>query len=572
MKKRASAVSTGGESLPDTTLSSLRAKSFAVGSGKGGVGKSTTALNLAVYYAKLGIKTALCDLDPLSNIATILDLSEDKLAKVQEEIPDGPCLPGDYTLPVFTNLDLLFPRPKLKRGESARLLSKLFASFAEYLDNRYDLLVYDLPAGIGQEENLSFLPFTNNLLVVTNAEPTSHVSAGGYIKAALEVAADIRIFFWHNKYSLIQDSGFNPRQVIENYNRYVQEELRLDPRSLKYVRDIAFVPHEPSLDLLQSSLSLEGSVRVKLLESCDLLQKKLLSDIPDGLDMDENSKNLIKHYIARRPRIPQVEIFCRELEEYYAGFYRNSGITPGFGKFLEKKKMKSFSDNNRAALRKYIRTVKSSALRERALRTARVIEGSLEEIRDGLRGAGNKAASQTEKIIHEYLVRLLKDGAACSAKLDGFTRNLLGMLLFYFALSKILNARSVQNLIYEFVPKRKNSRGVLVRDKNRQIHYLVEKDELYHAKYFSLIKTLFPVITNQLAALVKTFGLGAFVLRTAGSRETNRNAYLKLLTNFVHDAVHAGLGVFIGFKFNSASESIKKGAKDLLGELGITGS
>jgi flagellar biosynthesis protein FlhG len=495
-------------------------------------------------------------------------LSDEKLVNVREEIQDGPSLPDDYTLPVFTNLDLLFPKPKLKRGESAKLLSKLFVSFAEELDKRYDLLIYDLPAGLGQDENLSFLPFTNNLLVVTNAEPTSHVSAGGYIKAALEAAPDIRIFFWHNKYSLIQDSGFNPRQVIENYNRYVQEELRLDPRSVKYVKDIAFIPHEASLDLLQSSLSLEGSVRVKLLESCDLLQKKLLSDIPDGLTMDENSKNLIKHYIARRPRIPHVEIFCKELEEYYANFYRNSGLTPGLGKFLEKKKLRSFSGENKAALRKYIRAVHNSALRERALRAVRVLEGSLEEIRDNLSGSGNRAAPQTEKIIHEYVTRLLKDAAG--AKLDGFTRNLFGILLFNFALSKVLNVRSVRNLIFDFVPKRKNSRGALVRDKNRQITYLVERDELYHAKYFSLIKTLFPVVMKQLAILVKTFGFNAFVLRTVNNLpETNRNAYLKLLTNFIHDAIHAGLGVFIGFKFNTASESIKKGAKTLLDELGI---
>ncbi|MDR1316959.1 MAG: AAA family ATPase [Spirochaetales bacterium] len=555
----------------DTAFSPLKAKSFAVGSGKGGVGKSTTALNLAVYYAKLGIRTALCDLDPLSNIATILDISEEELSRVQEEIQDGPSLPDDYILPVFTNLDLLFPRPKLKRGQSAKLLSSIFVSFAGELDKRYDILIYDLPAGIGQEENLSFLPFTNNLLLVTNAEPTSHVSAGGYIKAALEVAPDIHIFFWHNKYSLVQVSGFNPRQVIENYNRYVQEELRLNPGSLKYVKDIAFIPHEPSLDLLHNSLSLEGSIRVKLLESCELLQKKILSDIPDGFDMDENSRNLIKHYIASQPRISHVEIFCKELEEYYAGFYRNSGLTPGLGKFLERKKMRSFSDTARENLRKYIRTIKGNILRERALRTAAIITGSLEEIRDSLNNSAGKTASQTEKIIQEYILRFLKDASAAGKKVDGFTRNLFGILFFYFALSRVLGMRAVQSLIFNFIPKRRNARGVLVRDKNKQIHYLVERDELYHAKYFSLIKTLFPLVMRQLALLAKAEGFGIFVLRTTGSHEINRNAYLRLLTNFIHDAVHAGLGVFIGFKFNLASEAIKKGAKNFLTELDITG-
>jgi flagellar biosynthesis protein FlhG len=229
--------------------------------------------------------------------------------------------------------------------------------------------------------------------------------------------------------------------------------------------------------------------------------------------------------------------------------------------------MRGFSDENRNHLRKYIRLIKSSALRERVLRTCGVIEGSLEEIKDSARIFGTSGSPQTEKILHDYIIRLLKDAAASAAKLDGFSRNLFSLLLFYFALSKILNVHDVQNLIFNFVPKRKNARGALVRDKNKQIHYLVERDELYHAKYFGLIKTLFPLVTRQMANLVKTFGFGVFVLRAAGSKDINRNAYLRLLTNFIHDAVHAGLGIFIGFKFNTASESIKKGAKTLLTEI-----
>jgi flagellar biosynthesis protein FlhG len=424
--------------------------------------------------------------------------------------------------------------------------------------------VYDLPAGVGEEENLRFLPYTANLLLVTNAEPTAHVSAGGYIKAALEAAPKIKIFFWHNKYALIQESGFNPRQVIENYNRYVPEELRLDQKALAYVKDVAFIPHDPALDLLQNSLSLEGSVRLRLLETCEVLQKILLSCIPDGLKMDENTRNLIKHYVARQKKIPQVEAFCCELEAYCENFYRNSGLTAGIGKFLAKKKMRAFSEENKNAIRRYVRAVKGSVLRERALRAAKVLEGALEEIKDSSRLFASGGGEQTEKILHDYILRLLKDASA-SPRLDAFCRNLLGILLFYFALSKIFEARSVQNLILNFVPKRKNTKGALVRDKNKQIHYLVERDELYHAKYFTLIKGLFPVSLRQLQSLAKNFGLAPLLLCTGAG--LNKNAYLKLLTNFIHDAVHAGLGVFIGFKFNTASEAIKKGAKTLLAEL-----
>ena len=555
--------------IREDILASLQKKSIAVGSGKGGVGKSTTALNLAVFYARMGIKVGLFDIDPLSNIATILDVEEAKLLRVRDEIGDESVPLEEYVLPVFSNLDLIFPRPKLKRGESVRLLARLFSSFAESLQKKYGLLIYDLPAGIGREENLDFLPFAKHLLVVTNSEPTSHVSAGGYLKAALETVPNIRIYFWHNKYALIQDNGFNPRQVIENYNRHVPEELQINKASLKAVKDIAFIPHDPSLDLLQSTISLEGSAQLKLLETCEVFQKKLLSEVPDGLDLDENSKNLIKHFIARRRSIQDVEAYAKEIEEYYVEFYRGTN-TPGIGKFLAKKKMGSFSENTRKLLREYIKKVKNHRLRQMVLKSMGNIEKSLEGFRDSARLFAVPKSPGLSKKIQDEVIAILKETAKTRSKLDSFDTNLAGVMLFYFALFKLMPSKPVQNLVYSFVPKRKNTKGSMVRDKNKQIHYLVEKDDEYHRKYFTLIQALFPVVLKQVSALVKAFGLGDLLLRTKNG-EANKNAYLKLLTNFVHDAIHAGLGVFIGFKFNTASESIKEGAKDLLREIGTNG-
>ena len=113
---------------------------------------------------------------------------------------------------------------------------------------------------------------------------------------------------------------------------------------------------------------------------------------------------------------------------------------------------------------------------------------------------------------------------------------------------------------------------MLFRSKNRQIHYLVEKDLEYHKRYFLLIKKLFPVALTQLSVLIRTYPpLETWILKDPRG-EANRTAYLKLLTGFVHDAIHAGLGVFIGFKFNTASEAIKQGARNLLAELSEKGS
>ncbi len=542
-------------------LDTLRQKSIAIASGKGGVGKSTTALNLAIYYAKVGIRVALLDMDPLSDIATILDLEspESALTKDRAKLPVS-----SYTQPVFTNLDLLFPRSKLRQGESQRLLQKALQEDGELWNHRYDLLIYDLPAGIGQEENLDFLAYVDKLVIVTNAEPTSHVSAGGYIRAALEVAPHLKLYFWHNKYSLVQENGFNPRQVIENYNRHVPEELQIDRSKLRIVKDIAFIPHDPSLDLLQNNLSLEGSTLLKLLESCEVLQKKLLAEIPEHLSLDENGKNLIKHYLGSLRKLPPSKEAVKQLEEYYGAFYRSTS-TPTIGKFLAKKKLSEFSVLLRKELFDYIEQIHHHRLRNRLLQVIPLLEESIESLKDAGRLFAISPSRSYSKRIHEKIVTLLSE-AVEDRSLEPFDRNLLGLILFYFALSKIIVSPSVQQLFFDFIPRRKNAKGAWVRDKNRQILYLVEKDLEYHKRYFLLIKKLFPVLLTQLSTLIRTYPpLKTWILKDR-SGEANRAAYLKLLTGFVHDAIHAGLGVFIGFKFNTASEAIKQGAKNLLAE------
>ena len=125
------------ETLINDPSNALRKKTFAVGSGKGGVGKTTTAANLAIYFAKKNLKVALVDLDPLSDIATILDLEDpESIHFREEEITSGKDL-RDFVKKVFTNLDLLFPAPQTDSGEASKQFERLYKHYSEELDSSY---------------------------------------------------------------------------------------------------------------------------------------------------------------------------------------------------------------------------------------------------------------------------------------------------------------------------------------------------------------------------------------------------------------------------------------------------
>src|SRR5512147_1000182 len=97
----------------DSSVKNLIAKSVAVSSGKGGVGKTTTAVNLALYYAKKNLRTGLVDLDPLSDIETLLDLKESETIIKENEFTGKNGSLSSHVHKVFLNFDILFPMAKL---------------------------------------------------------------------------------------------------------------------------------------------------------------------------------------------------------------------------------------------------------------------------------------------------------------------------------------------------------------------------------------------------------------------------------------------------------------------------
>jgi len=152
---------------------------IAVSSGKGGVGKTNIAVNMALTYAQMGKKVIVMDADlGLANVNVVLGIIPKynlyhlirKQKKMDEIIQDT-----SYGIKIVAGASGFSKIANLSEEERESIITEFSALSSA------DILIVDTGAGVSNNV-LSFIAAADDALIVTTPEPTAITDAYGIIK------------------------------------------------------------------------------------------------------------------------------------------------------------------------------------------------------------------------------------------------------------------------------------------------------------------------------------------------------------------------------------------------------
>lgn len=241
--------------------SETTAKTLAVISGKGGVGKSNFSLNLAISLAQKGKKILLFDMDiGMGNIDilmgvhsqySIVDFFERGLS-LMDIMVDGPQQVSFIT--GGTGLTNLFTLDETS-------FSRFMNEFNELL-KQFDYIMFDMGAGIS-EESVRFLLCVDELIVLVTPEPTAVMDAYSIMKYLHSINHDLPYLLVCNRVSTLKEGKETTTRMQNALNKFLNKEVTVlgylpDDRTVSHAvtKQIPFILYEPRAEISKALMNL----------------------------------------------------------------------------------------------------------------------------------------------------------------------------------------------------------------------------------------------------------------------------------------------------------------------------
>lgn len=126
---------------------------MAIANQKGGVGKTTTTINLSAALAEKGKKILVIDMDPQGNTSSGLGIDKDELEKTVYQLMIGECSFDECVQKdIFENLDILAANVNLSGIEIETMdmeeRNYILNNIVSEIKDRYDYIIIDCPPSL----------------------------------------------------------------------------------------------------------------------------------------------------------------------------------------------------------------------------------------------------------------------------------------------------------------------------------------------------------------------------------------------------------------------------------------
>lgn len=206
-----------------------------VSSGKGGVGKTNIAINLAIAFAEIGKKVVVMDADlGLANVNVILGIIPKynlyHVIKKQKQIRDI-IVDTQYGIQIIAGASGFAQLANLDEEERGAFIEGL-------KDLGYaDIIIVDTGAGVSQNV-LSFLRAADEAIIITTPEPTAITDAYGIIKSISTEANGPNIKLVVNRVNSVMEG----KKVAERVINIAGQFLNIKVNNLGFVFEDNVVP------------------------------------------------------------------------------------------------------------------------------------------------------------------------------------------------------------------------------------------------------------------------------------------------------------------------------------------